>query len=93
MIGFLKRLLLLLGTLGLGALAYSLLRTEGELGAPAEAAGPGAAGPEPEPRPEPEPAGAPPTVAPARCAATTKSGKRCGREAQPGSRYCWQHGG
>lgn len=75
---FLKRLLFLLGALGLGALAYSLLRTEGELGVSAQADAP----------PEPEPA-----AAPAQCAATTKSGKRCGREAQPGSRYCWQHGG
>lgn len=28
-----------------------------------------------------------------RCAATKKSGERCSREAQPGSEYCWQHGG
>lgn len=27
-----------------------------------------------------------------RCAATTGSGARCSRDAEPGSRYCWQHG-
>ncbi len=26
-----------------------------------------------------------------RCAATTKKGTRCKRNAAPGSRYCWQH--
>ncbi len=82
---FVKRLLILLGTLGLGALAYGLLRNEGELGAPEEADLPAA--------PEPEPAEARSAAPPSRCAATTKGGKRCGREAQPGSRYCWQHGG
>ena len=29
---------------------------------------------------------------PRRCAGTTASGKRCSREAQEGSRFCWQHG-
>lgn len=27
------------------------------------------------------------------CEATTKNGTQCKRRAQPGSRYCWQHGG
>ena len=26
-----------------------------------------------------------------RCAATTRKGTRCSRNAQPGSNYCWQH--
>lgn len=52
-------------------------------------------------RPKAEPPKAPPAVdaAPAnenaaqpRCAAETRGGKRCSREAEPGSRYCWQHG-
>jgi hypothetical protein len=30
---------------------------------------------------------------PDRCVATKKSGERCSRETQPGSQYCWQHGG
>ena len=29
----------------------------------------------------------------AQCAATTKNGTRCKRQASPGSLYCWQHGG
>lgn len=28
-----------------------------------------------------------------RCTATTKKGTRCKRNANPGSNYCWQHGG
>ncbi len=28
-----------------------------------------------------------------RCQATTKKGTQCSRQAKPGSRYCWQHGG
>ena len=31
------------------------------------------------------------TVAAAQCAATTKKGKQCSRQAEPGSAYCWQH--
>lgn len=27
------------------------------------------------------------------CRAETKSGARCSRPAEPGSAYCWQHGG
>lgn len=26
-----------------------------------------------------------------RCQGHTRDGKRCGRNTQPGSRYCWQH--
>jgi len=26
-----------------------------------------------------------------RCAAETRGGRRCSREAEPGSRFCWQH--
>ncbi len=80
---FLRKLLLLLGTLGLGALAYGLLRAEEESGPQAEAAGPAPAAPEPP---------AAPAATDAQCEAVTKSGRRCGREAQPGSRFCWQHG-
>ncbi len=29
----------------------------------------------------------------ARCQAITKKGTQCLRNAKPGSRYCWQHGG
>ena len=29
----------------------------------------------------------------AQCAATTKKGTQCKRQASPGSSYCWQHGG
>lgn len=29
----------------------------------------------------------------AQCAATTKKGTQCKRQASPGSAYCWQHGG
>jgi hypothetical protein len=84
-----KRLLWMLATLGAGALAYALLRAEGERILR---------------RPEREPAAGPPPEAPAvaaggaaetgprRCAAVTASGKPCGREPQPGSAYCWQHG-
>ncbi|MDX1632320.1 MAG: hypothetical protein R3234_10685 [Thermoanaerobaculia bacterium] len=28
-----------------------------------------------------------------RCAAVTASGERCRRSPEPGSDYCWQHGG
>lgn len=28
-----------------------------------------------------------------RCQATTQKGTQCKRNAKPGSRYCWQHGG
>lgn len=28
-----------------------------------------------------------------RCQAITKKGTQCSRNAKPGSRYCWQHGG
>lgn len=33
-----------------------------------------------------------PAEASGRCQATTKKGTQCKRSAQPGSRYCWQHG-
>ena len=29
----------------------------------------------------------------AQCAATTKKGTQCKRQASPGSEFCWQHGG
>ena len=29
----------------------------------------------------------------AQCAATTKKGAQCKRQASPGSQFCWQHGG
>jgi hypothetical protein len=85
MMSILKRLLLILATLGFGALAYALLRAEGE-----RALRPATGGPRQEPPGAPPPA---PVEAPRRCAAVTASGKRCARETQPGSEYCWQHGG
>lgn len=30
-------------------------------------------------------------AAKARCAGHTQDGKRCSRNAEPGSRFCWQH--
>ena len=29
----------------------------------------------------------------AQCAATTRKGTQCKRQASPGSEFCWQHGG
>lgn len=78
---FLKRLLFLAATLGLGALAYSLMRTEGERVLRPVSGGGGGEPPGPKPV-----EGEPP-----RCAGTTRSGSRCTREAQPGSDFCWQH--
>lgn len=34
-----------------------------------------------------------PAQASNRCQATTQKGTQCSRNAKPGSRYCWQHGG
>lgn len=50
---------------------------------------------EPDPTGDPEPpaAGATQAEDPARCTAETQGGTRCSREAEPGSVYCWQHGG
>lgn len=81
-----KRLLLVLATLGLGAAAYALLRAEGErvlrvVGG--SSGGDGASPPDDGDR----------VAGPRRCAATTSSGKRCSREAEEGSDYCWQHAG
>jgi len=90
----LKRLLLIVATLGLGAVAYALLRAEGERAL--RPAGGGGAREEPPgappgaPKPAPSPAA---VAAPGRCVGVTASGKRCAREASPGSDYCWQHGG
>jgi hypothetical protein len=36
-------------------------------------------------------ASAPTSAAEAQCAATTQSGVRCTRPAEPGTRHCWQH--
>ncbi len=97
---FFKRLLFALGTLGLGALAYALLRAEDGESAPAVRTSepePSRPRPEPEPRPAPKSRPAPKpqetSAEPPVCAGRTKSGKRCSRPAQPGSKYCWQHGG
>lgn len=35
----------------------------------------------------------PTTSSPGRCQAITKKGTQCKRNATPGSKYCWQHGG
>ena len=76
MMRILKRLLLILTTLGFGALAYALLRAEGERALrPAGGGGPREEPPgAPQPRPAPEP-----VAAPRRCVAVTASGKRCVR--------------
>lgn len=58
-------------------------RTSGTGGSPA-----GARADTPPARPAP----AAPAAGPRRCAATTASGNRCSREAEEGSRFCWQHG-
>jgi hypothetical protein len=98
---FLKSLLWVATTLGLGALAYALMRAEGERGLrPASRE----RGEEPLPRPKPaprpvavsEPAQPAPRAAaakgkPPRCAALKKDGERCAREPLAGSEYCWQH--
>jgi len=78
-----KRLLLLLATLGAGALAYALMRSEGER-VLREVEGSQPAAPPPRPRSKA-------AAEPGRCVAVTTSGKRCAREALPGSDYCWQH--
>jgi hypothetical protein len=100
---FLKRLFFALATLGLGALAYALLRTEspdetvgargtGDGGSP-EPAGPSERTEARPAAPVAAPEAPAATAEPPICAGRTKSGKRCSRPAQPGSRYCWQHGG
>jgi len=94
---FLKRFVFALLTLGLGALAYALLRAEGERSfrpvREADSSGePPPVDRTPESGPEPvAPTASEPAAAPRQCAATTKSGKRCARPAEPGSDYCWQH--
>lgn len=81
-----RKLVLFVLTLCLGAVAYSLLRTEQQERVPEEGApGPG----ERPPGRSAEPGAAAP---PATCAAKTRSGKPCTRAAEPGSRFCWQHG-
>jgi hypothetical protein len=94
-----RRLFLFLWTLSLALLTWvlwqrreDLKRSYGEWRAATDAArrgaagasvaGPAAARPAPAPRP---------TAEPPRCAATTRSGKRCTRPAEEGSRFCWQH--
>lgn len=79
---FVKRLFWLATTLGLGALAYALMRNEGERVMRFVSR---------EGRGEGEPPGSRAEAGPAQCAAFTKSGERCVREAQPGSDFCWQH--
>lgn len=74
-----KKLLLTLATFGLGALAYAMLRSELESSASLAPA-----------RDTDEGDGAGEAR---RCEAVTRSGERCAREAEPGSSFCWQHGG
>ena len=83
----LKRLLLVLAALGFGAAAYALLRAEGERALRVVGGSGGGDGRSPEDEEPVRQAG------PRRCAATTSSGKRCSREAEEGSDYCWQHAG
>jgi hypothetical protein len=42
---------------------------------------------------QPTPVVAAKTAVKARCAGHTKDGKRCSRNAEAGSRFCWQHKG
>lgn len=100
----LKRLLLMLATLGAGALAYTLMRAEGERALrrtrrsaqplpplePSHTPRKPAAEPE-QARAEAPPAAAPQDGQPDRCTALKADGARCSREAQAGSQYCWQH--
>lgn len=93
---FLKRLLWVATTLGFGAVAYALMRNEGER--VLRAGSPERGGEEPRPRPVPRTSERPVPEAPpavevevARCVAVTKSGVRCAREPVRGSEYCWQH--
>jgi hypothetical protein len=99
---FIKRLLLLLATLGTAAATYKLMRAEGERALlksrrgsrPLPPLEPSRTARKPAPVPDHAPAApAPPAaeVEPARCAAIKKNGERCARDAQPGSEYCWQH--
>ncbi|MFP3940052.1 MAG: hypothetical protein ACLF0P_07085 [Thermoanaerobaculia bacterium] len=83
-----KRLLLVCAAFGLGAVAYALVRAEGERALRVVGRSDGGSG-SPSPEDE-EPAR---DAAPRRCAARTTSGKRCSREAEEGSDYCWQHAG
>ncbi len=76
----LKRLLLVLATLGAGAFLYTLMRAEGE-----RALRRVRRGTEPLPPVEPQ------AREPDRCTALKADGARCSREAQPGSQHCWQH--
>ena len=43
--------------------------------------------------PSPGKSSSAPAVSSGRCQAITKKGTQCKRNAAPGSRYCWQHGG
>jgi len=43
--------------------------------------------------PRPVPGAAAAAAQPQRCVATTRSGSRCTRDAEPGSDRCWQHAG
>lgn len=101
---FLKRLLLMLTTLGAGAFVYTLMRAEGERvlrrvrrgSEPLPPLEPSRAPRKPAAEPEQARAEAPPaaqseTAEPARCAAIKADGTRCSRDAQPGSQHCWQH--
>ncbi len=96
----LRRLLILVLTLGAGAFAAALLQAERERrrerdrAMAEEFARPETRTPKTAPS-----TGGPPEPAPealaevdGRCRATTGSGKRCRREAEPASRFCWQHG-
>ena len=101
---FLKRLLLMLATLSAGAFVYTLMRAEGERALrrgrrgteplpplePSYAARKPAAEPEPA-RTDTAPAAEPQAGQPGRCIAVKADGTRCSRDAQEGSRYCWQH--
>ena len=97
-----RKLLLLLGASAAAAVAWFVWKQRDELRGEIERTRgewrSGAAG-KPRARvPVPGGNGPPPASeavgeAVERCLATTRSGARCTRPAEPGSRHCWQHGG
>ena len=74
-----------------GGLPVTIVQPGSDLGSPAPAVAsplPAAAAPSSARRAPERPA-----QASTRCQATTQKGTQCSRNAKPGSRTCWQHGG
>lgn len=80
-----RKILLFLLTIILGGVAWLVYEELRRSGAPRPAT--------PRRQPPPSPPRQRPSQGPTRCVATTRSGKRCSRDAEPGSELCWQHGG